>query len=192
MFSCSSSSRSCVAFRFVLFVVLICFRFGFLQFFLPHPPRPLCKYSSSSSGSIGSSLPALPAFHLYLSHSRSHFLSLSCVRSQLQQNQSKESKGTRRQSPSTSPSLSASQPQNEQNFFVFLWGVSNNFWLIELLIKLIEMQREAATATTLVNKNNVDWIKYFKAYCTGSERERERVRQKTERDAKRVWAHKTK
>lgn len=75
MFSSSSSSRSCVAFRFVLFVVLICFRFGFLQFFLPHPPRPLCKYSSSSSGSIGS-LPALPAFHLYLSHSRSHFLSL--------------------------------------------------------------------------------------------------------------------
>lgn len=35
------------------------------------------------------------------------------------------------------------------------------------------MQREAATATALVNKNNVDWIKYFKAYCTGSERERE-------------------
>lgn len=171
MFSSSSSSRSCVAFRFVLFVVLICFRFGFLQFFLPHPlpcantaaaqPQPAC-------------LTALLAFHLSLSHSGSHFLSLACG---LSYSKIKAKKGTRRQSPSTStsssPSSSPSQPQNEQNFFVFLWGVSNNFWLIELLIKLIEMQREAATATALVNKNNVDWIKYFKAYCTGSERERE-------------------
>lgn len=44
------------------------------------------------------------------------------------------------------------------------------------------MQREAATATALVNKNNVDWIKYFKAYCTGSERERDREREKKDRE----------
>lgn len=40
------------------------------------------------------------------------------------------------------------------------------------------MQREA---TSLVNNNNVDWIKYFKAYCTAeakAEQAREREREK--------------
>lgn len=156
--------------HFVLFCLSFWFAFVLDSFNFSYP-TPLAPCANTAAVAAAASAACLPCRRfIFISLTRALIFSLSCVRSQLQQNQSKESKGTRRQSPSTS--LSASQPQNEQNFFVFLWGVSNNFWLIELLIKLIEMQREAAT--TLVNKNNVDWIKYFKAYCTSSERERER------------------
>lgn len=161
--------------------ISFCFvcRFDLLSFWIPSifltPPPALCKYSSASSSS---SLPCRRFIFLSLTHAHSRSLLFSRLRALSVTAKSKQRKAhvVSRQSPSTS--TSSSSPQNEQNFFVFLWGVSNNFWLIELLIKLIEMQREAATATatTLVNKNNVDWIKYFKAYCTGSESERERER----------------
>lgn len=71
-------------------------------------------------------LTALAAFHLSLRRSHSSLSLARRIRSQLQRNQSKERHTSA--SPSPLPSLSSSsQPQNEQNFFVFLWGVSNNF-----------------------------------------------------------------
>lgn len=188
--SCFSSSRA--ASHFVLFCLSFWFAFvldSYKFFFLSRRPLPRaalplhCANKTRTGEQAAHCLPARPpllalllacltalaAFHLSLRRSHSSLSLARRIRSQLQRNQSKE------RHTSASPSLSSSsQPQNEQNFFVFLWGVSNNFWLIELLIKLIEMQREA---TSLVNNNNVDWIKYFKAYCTAeAEQAKERAR----------------
>lgn len=160
--------------HFVLFCLSFWFAFVLDSFnFSYSTPRPVQIQQRQQQQQ-----PALPAFHLSLSHSRSLLFSRLRALSVTAKSKQRKAHVVSRQSPSTS--TSSSSPQNEQNFFVFLWGVSNNFWLIELLIKLIEMQREAATATatTLVNKNNVDWIKYFKAYCTGSKSERERERER--------------
>lgn len=109
---------SCVAFRFVLFVVLICFRFGFLQIFLPFalrvapcraaPPRLCCanKTRTGEQAALTACLPrppllalllacltALAAFHLSL---RLSLLSLSRAAFALSYSEIKAKKGTRR------------------------------------------------------------------------------------------------
>lgn len=142
----------CVAFRFVLFVVLICFRFGFLQIFLSFSPRAPRRIASAvqiqleqeSTLLLAARFPlpcslllalpcrltALAAFHLALRRSSL----LSCAAFALSYSEIKAKKGTRRSRSRRNRCRCRCRRcrhrrsrKTSKNFFVFLWGVSNNF-----------------------------------------------------------------